>query len=245
MERSPLRALFFDIDDTLFPTSGFTAGARRRAMEAMAALPGVRVSADALIAELREVIAEFGPNFDAHYDRMLRRFTGGDLGGHSRGALVAAGVAAYHDAKQSGMEPFPGVREALATLRERTTLRLGVVTEGLEVKQYEKLLRLGVYRFFEPGAIVVSDAIGISKPNPKLWLRACTAVGVEPAEALFVGDNPEKDLLPARNLGMRTLRFRVPGCKHAAVEGPGEPDPEIGGFEELIPHLRAAHGLAV
>jgi putative hydrolase of the HAD superfamily len=245
MAPPPLRAVFFDIDDTLYPTTEFAAGARRQAMEAMAAFPGVRLTADGLLAELREVIAEFGPNYASHYDRLLRRFPVEDLGGHSRGVLVAAGVVAYHDHKQGRIEPFPGVREALAALRGVAGLRLGVVTEGLEVKQHEKLLRLGVYGFLDPGAVFVSDAIGISKPNPKLWLRACAAVGVDPAESVYVGDNPEKDVAPARSLGMGTVRFRAPGCKHAAAEGGGAADREIRDFAELIPVLREARGLGV
>jgi putative hydrolase of the HAD superfamily len=245
MPPPPLRAVLFDIDDTLFPTTAFAAGARRRAMEAIAGFPGMRLTADRLLAELREVIAEFGPNFDSHYDRLLRRFPEEDLGGHSRGLLVAAGVAAYHDAKQGGMEPFPGVREVLEAVRARTALRLGVVTEGLEIKQFEKLLRLDLYRYFQPGAVIVSDAIGISKPNPKLWLRACAALGVEPAEALYVGDNPEKDIAPARGLGMRTVRFRAAGGKHAALESGAPADHEIREFAALPGVLRDAHGIAV
>lgn len=245
MTRPPLRAVLFDVDDTLYPTTAFAAGARRKAMEAMAALPGVRIPADRLLEELREVIAEFGPNFDSHYDRLLRRFPEEDLGGHPRGALVAAGVAAYHDAKQGGMEPFPGVREVLGALRERSGLRLGVVTEGLEVKQFEKLLRLGLYGFFDPAGVAVSDSIGISKPNPKLWLRACSGLGAEPGECLYVGDNPEKDVLPARGLGMRTVRFRAPGGKHAAAEAAAPADHEIRDFRELTGVLRDAHGVVV
>ena len=43
------------------------------------------------------------------------------------------------------------------------------------MKQAEKIHRLGVYPFLSPGAVFISDTIGISKPNPKLWQRACAA----------------------------------------------------------------------
>jgi len=140
-----LKAVLFDVDDTLYSTTAFATKARRRAVEAMVALGGLRVTADQLQAELREVIAEFGPNYDAHYDRMLRRFRAEELGGHSPSVLVAAGVAAYEDTKVREFKPFPGVLEGLKGLRERSGLLLGVITEGLEVKQAEKIHRLGVY----------------------------------------------------------------------------------------------------
>jgi len=241
----PLRAVFFDVDDTLYSTTGFASGARRRAVEAMAALGGLRVTADELLAELREVIAEFGSNHDAHFDRLLRRFPEDALGGHSRSVVVAAGVAAYHDTKQEGLEPFPGVREGLRALHGGTPLVLGVITEGLAVKQAEKLLRLGVYPYLDRSAIFISDPIGISKPNPKLWLRACTAIGVPPAEAMYVGDNPVNDVVPARKVGMRAVRMRSPGGKCAAADSPVPPDHEVANFTEFLEVLRREYGIAV
>lgn len=242
---SPLRAVFFDVDDTLYSTTAFATLARRRAMEAMVALGGLRVTAEQLQAELKEVIAEFGPNYDSHYDRMLRRFPEADLGGHSRNLLVAAGVAAYHDTKIEEMRPFPGVLELLAALRAGPRLVLGVITEGLEVKQAEKILRLGVYRHLDPGAVFISDVIGISKPNPKLWQRACADTGVPPAESLYVGDNPVNDVVPARAVGMRTVRMRSPGGKYAGIDGPEPAHHEAADFADLSAILRRDYGLKV
>jgi putative hydrolase of the HAD superfamily len=241
----PLRAVFFDVDDTLYSTTAFANRARTAAMEAMVGLGGLRVTAEGLLAELREVIAEFGPNFDSHYDRLLRRFTDEDLGGHTRSVLVAAGVAAYHDFKVREFVPFPGVLEGLRALRGRTDLVLGVITEGLEVKQAEKLLRLGVYPFLDRRAIFISDVIGISKPNAKLWLRACSGVGVPPPQAMYVGDNPSKDLLPARSVGLRTVRMRAPGAKYASAPCAEPPDHEVAGFAGLMDVLRRDYGVAV
>lgn len=241
----PLRAVFFDVDDTLYSTTAFATEARRRAVEAMAALGGLRVTADELLSELREVIAEFGSNHDAHFDRLLRRFPEDALGGHARSVLVAAGVTAYHDTKQEGLRPFPGVREGFRDLHAKTQLVLGVITEGLAVKQSEKILRLGIYPYLDRGGVFISDTIGISKPNPKLWLRACTTAGVSPAEAMYVGDNPHHDVVPARQVGMRTVRMRSPCGKCAGVESPVAPDHEVAGFGEFLAVLRAEYGITV
>lgn len=234
----PLRAVFFDVDDTLYSTAAFAARARRRAMEAIVAMEGVQVSVDDLLRELAEVITEFGSNYDAHYDRMLRRFPPAALGGHSRGVLVAAGVVAYHNTKMREFCPFPGVVEGLRTLRHEEGLALGVITEGLEVKQAEKIVRLGIYPFLDPRAVLISDSIGISKPNPKLWLRACAAVGVEPGEAVFVGDSPRMDIAPARAVGMGTVRMRSPDGKNALLECDPPADAEVVDFAGLMTWLR-------
>ena len=55
-----LRAIFFDIDDTLFSTSAFAARARRNAIQAMV-LHGLQMEPEEALRELNEVIAEYRP----------------------------------------------------------------------------------------------------------------------------------------------------------------------------------------
>jgi putative hydrolase of the HAD superfamily len=236
-----LRALFLDVDDTLYSTSEFAAQARRAAVDAMIRL-GLRLTIDEALAELNEVIAEFGSNFSFHYDRLLRRLPPHAVPPGNNAILVAAAVGAYHDTKYRTLFPFRDVPDVLARIREKTDLRVGVITEGLEVKQAEKLVRLGVIPWIDRDAIFISDQIGISKPNRKLYARACAAVGVEPAEAMYVGDHPVNDVAPAKALGMVAVRHRWQGAKHALDEGAVRPDYEIRGFQELLPILRDDFG---
>ena len=56
------------------------------------------------------------------------------------------------------------------------------------MKQAEKLVRLGLVPFLDPKAIFISDQVGISKPNPKLYAVALRELGLEPAEVMYVGD---------------------------------------------------------
>lgn len=239
-----LRALFLDIDDTLYSTSEFAATARRNAMQAMIR-HGLRLDVDQAYAELGEVIAEFGSNYSFHYDRLLKRLPASVLPAGNHAILVAAAVSAYHDTKFRNLDAFPDVAELLRDLRDQTDLILGVITDGLELKQAEKLVRLGLVEFLDPTAIFISDQIGISKPNQKLYARACEETGVEPAEAMYVGDHPAKDIVPAHALGMITVRHRWAGGKYATTEVPGaDPDYDIRGFEELRPILRDDFGFA-
>jgi putative hydrolase of the HAD superfamily len=238
-----LRALFLDVDDTLYSTSEFAATARRAAIDAMIR-HGLRMSPDDAFAELSEVIAEFGSNYTNHYDRLLRRLPPAALPPGNLAILVAAAVSAYHDTKYRSLFPFRDVPEVLATLSSSTDLKIGVITEGLEIKQAEKLVRLGVTQYLARDAIFISDQIGISKPNTKLYVRACAAVGVKPEDAMYVGDHPVNDIAPAKAIGMIAVRHRWQGGKHAREEGPVLPDHEIRGFQELIPILRDEYKVA-
>jgi putative hydrolase of the HAD superfamily len=238
-----LRALFLDIDDTLYSTSEFAAGARRAARDAMIR-HGLSADIDVLSAELAEVIAEFGSNFPHHYDRLLRRLPKDALPPGNTAILVAAAVGAYHDTKYRSLFPFRDVAEVLEKLAAAGGLKIGVITEGLEIKQAEKLVRLGLTDWIARDAIFISDQIGISKPNTKLYQRACASVGVEPGEAMYVGDHPENDIAPAKAIGMVAVRHRWQGGKHAREEGTVKADYEIRGFQELIPILRDDFGFA-
>jgi len=240
---SDLRAIFFDIDDTLYSTSEFAATARRNAMEAMIS-HGLKLRIEDAMAELYEVIAEFGSNFSFHYDRLLKRLPASKLPEGNRAILVAAAVSAYHDTKYRSLFPFRDVPPVLARIQAGTDLTLGVITDGLELKQAEKLVRLGVIEWIDTRAIFISDQIGISKPNEKLYLRACESIGIEPTQAMHVGDHPDNDIAPAQSVGMVTVRHRWSGGKHARRESATAADHEIHSFDELIPILRDQYGFA-
>ena len=93
-----LDAIFFDIDDTLFPTTSFAERARRNAVRAMIAA-GLDLPEEVVYKELKEVISEFTSNYGNHYGHLLKRL-GPEALEHVNPALViAAGVVAYHDTK--------------------------------------------------------------------------------------------------------------------------------------------------
>ena len=80
-------------------------------------------------------------------------------------------------------------------------------------------------------AIFISEQIGISKPNPKLYQRALSDLNLKPAEALYVGDRPRHDIDPPNRIGMVTVFNRRGGHHHE--KGETTADFEIDTFEEL------------
>lgn len=230
-----IRAVLFDVDDTLFSTSEFARNARENSIRAMIRV-GVQMSEKELMRELEEVIAEFSSNYQNHFDKLLQRIPRAKYRGVNPGIIVAAGVSAYHDTKFSQLKPYADAVSLLRSL-QRTKLVCGVVTDGLMVKQAEKLLRLGVYELFHPQAIFISDHIGISKPNPKLYRRACTALGIAPSSVLYIGDNPINDIDPPNSIGIHTVLLQRHG-KYSHLHGKSYPDFRIKHFSELKKILR-------
>jgi HAD superfamily hydrolase (TIGR01549 family) len=69
----------------------------------------------------------------------------------------------------------------------------------------ENMERHGILKYFTYNE--VSGSIQLRKPDPRLLLHSCEGLGVEPQEAIMVGDRIDNDIVPARSLGMATIRF--------------------------------------
>jgi putative hydrolase of the HAD superfamily len=67
-------------------------------------------------------------------------------------------------------------------------------------------------------AEIFSSRLGVSKPDPRIYLACCEALGVEPHEAVFVGDGANDELAGARRVGMEAILIHRPG------EGPLWPE---------------------
>lgn len=237
-----LRAILFDVDDTLYSTTEFAELARSNSVKEMIRL-GLKMEHDDLMRELREVISEFSSNYEHHFDKLLLRLTPEALEGVNPVILVAAAVVAYHETKARQLTMLPDVREVLEKL-SKTDLILGIITSGPQIKQAEKILRLGLMDFIDPSAIFLSDQIGIGKPNVKLYMKACRQLNIWPLEAMYVGDNPPNDIDPPNQLGMSTVLVRREG-KYAGVQGVTEPDHVIKSFHELLDILRDKYEVVI
>jgi putative hydrolase of the HAD superfamily len=235
-------AIFFDIDDTLFPTTEFAQRARWNAVKAMVAA-GLELPEKLVYQELCEVIAEFTSNYGNHYDHLLKRLGSDSIHDVNPALIVAAGVVAYHDTKFREIAPYEDVVPLLRDLRAADIL-VGIITHGLTSKQAEKLLRLGLVPHLDRDAIYISEQVGISKPNPKLYAHALEAHDLDPARVMYVGDNPTHDVAPPKSLGMLTAW----SCRAARTrpELVGlQPDHTIASFEQLRIVLRQHYQVGI
>ena len=237
-----IKAVFFDIDDTLYSTTRFSARARRNAVRAMIQA-GLRVTEEEALAELTEVISEFSSNYEHHYEKLLLRLPK-QAKGLNPAILVAAAVVAYHQTKFKELAPFPDVAEAFPRLA-KAGLTLGIITSGLTVKQAEKVVRLGILPYLHPQGIFITEQMGISKPNPKLWQKACRELDLDPAECVYVGDHPVHDVEQVRKIGMVAILNKRGSGKHETLPARVAPDHEIRSFDDLIGILSKGYGVRI
>lgn len=237
-----LDAVFFDIDDTLFPTTAFARRARRNAVRAMIDA-GLDLPEEVVWAELDEVIAEFSSNYEHHFDHLLKRLRRPHLERLNRALVVAAGVAAYHDTKFREIAPFEDVPGLLADLK-KSGITVGIITHGWTVKQAEKLLRLGLLPHLTSEAIFISEQVGISKPNPKLYAVALAELTLAPSRVMYVGDNPLHDIVPPKGLGM-IATWSSRAARQTLEQTGVTADHTIADFAELRTLLRDEYGVSV
>ncbi|BDI28562.1 haloacid dehalogenase [Capsulimonas corticalis] len=95
-----------------------------------------------------------------------------------------------------------GVTPALQDLRR--DFRLGVVANQ-HSEVLESFSDYGIAGLFD--VIVISEMVGLFKPDPAIFQYGLDQAGVSASEAIFVGDRADNDVAPAKALGMKTIRF--------------------------------------
>lgn len=105
---------------------------------------------------------------------------------------------------------------------------LAMLTNGAPDLQREKIAASGLESFFK--AIAVSGEHGIGKPKPEIFHRLAAEAGVTPSEAVMVGNSLERDIAGAHNAGIVSVWIKVAGSEE---QFPVEPDYTITGLAEL------------
>jgi putative hydrolase of the HAD superfamily len=216
-----LRAVFFDLDDTLCDTIGCRVERLRMALPALCAVRP-ELDIDELVRRVMEplthprdvrglhaVLAELGLLDTPQGMEALSRFA-------------------------TSFEPlclFPGVAETLAGLGR--LYALGIISNS-GTFQHAKLVHLGLDQHFRH--VIVSSEVGWEKPDPRIFQHALCEAGAAPEEAVFVGDRLDVDIAGAQAAGLRAVWFNHWGG--VSAEHNPQPDATIERFE-LLPAVIA------
>lgn len=197
-----MKAVIFDLDDTLFDHSGSAELAVRAWVAELGLAP-----TDELVAQWFAVEDEVYPRFLAgeltHQEQRRERLRAflpilGLPVPVTDGELDEAFVG-YLTQYKSSWTAFPDAQRALEVARGNG-LRIGVLTNGNPLQQNAKLAAIGLAHLID--VVRTSEELGVSKPDPLTYLSTCEALGVEPGETLMIGDNLELDVLGARAVGL-------------------------------------------
>ena len=118
----------------------------------------------------------------------------------SLAATVEDLVATFYQEHVSTLSLDSATQQLLDAL-QAADVPFGIVTNG-SPNQLLKIRQLGLDK--RTSCIFVSAIVGVKKPEPAIFLAAAKCLGIPPHGILFVGDNPEADIVGAANVGMRT-----------------------------------------
>jgi HAD superfamily hydrolase (TIGR01549 family) len=146
--------------------------------------------------------------------------------------MAEAGISEHMRQLSRAMEFPASHRVTLDRLRER--YRLAIVSNFDHAPTVEMTLAAhGIRDAFE--AVVVSANTGWRKPRPEIFHEALGQMGIAPADAVFVGDTPEVDVLGAQAVGMDVIWIN----RGTKVLPPGTPAPThvVASFPEIVAWL--------
>jgi HAD superfamily hydrolase (TIGR01549 family) len=214
----PLRAVLFDLDDTLFDH-------RRSARAALSELHRIHGRGTDLDAfEIQhtkflevmhaEVLAGRVGLDEARRERFRRVFLA--FGLTLEDAEVDAVASAYRSGYMLARRALDGAAGLLLALRPHA--RIGIVTNNLLEEQRDKLAFCGLASGVD--ALIASEDVGVSKPDPRIFKIALERLGVRAGDAVMVGDSWSHDIVGATHAGIRAIWFN-PDRKPAPGTLPG------------------------
>lgn len=246
---SSIKAIYFDLDDTLCAYWDASKIGMRRAF---AKHGPAGCSVDEMVQHWAAAFREFGPTLKqtGWYDGYLKngeptrteqmRLTLARLGIVDEDRAIALSES-YMVERDSALHLFDDSVSVLSALQPRYPL--GLITNGPADIQRMEIATLGIVHFFTN--IFIEGEMGEGKPNATVFERALMAVQCKPHEILFVGNSFAHDVTPALENGWRAVWVRRdtdvppsagpgPSLPEEAPPGAMQPDAVIENLSELL-----------
>jgi HAD superfamily hydrolase (TIGR01549 family) len=208
-----VRAVLFDLDDTLFDHAGCARDALTAVQACHPALSALSLEAlesqhAALLEQLHaDVMLGRVPIEVARRERFRRLLAA--CGADAPDDLARDLAATYRDAYREARRAVAGAAALLSALRDHGA-RLGIVSNNLLDEQREKLRTCALESFVD--ALVVSEEVGVSKPDAEIFRVALDRLECVPAHAVMIGDSWDADIVGARAAGIRAVWFNPVGA---------------------------------
>lgn len=220
---SKLKAIIFGIDDVLYDATLQSSNARLSAVKAMIEA-GLPIDVETGYRTLEEIVKAVGPDSTKHFDRLLEK-----LRLDWKPSVVAAGVVAYRSTNPVFLKPYPDAVPTLLKLRDQR-YKLGVASEGKSVKQWQKLISLGLQHLFD--SVVTSEDLKLEHLSESALKRVLDDLGAHPSNAAIVDVNLDT-LDMANRAGLITVRLRKGEAKLEKTKR-SQPKYEIRTLSEIL-----------
>lgn len=127
-------------------------------------------------------------------------------------------------------ELYPDTVKCLEVLEKK--YHLGIIANQIPGAE-KRLEGMGIRRYFD--LIVTSAEEGVAKPDPGIFRIALNRAGCAPEQAVMIGDRIDNDIVPAKQMGMKTVWIKQGVGKYWNIQGDCEtPEFEVDNLSELL-----------
>ena len=194
-----IRAVIFDLDNTLLDFIKMKKSAVSAAVDAM-----IEAGLDVDPAEAYQNIIGMYETKGWENQEIFNEYL------HEKDGIInykylAAGIVAYRRAREASLLLYPNVQRVLVEL-VKMSIKLAVVSDAPIREAWLRIVYLNLHHFFD--LVLTYDDIGERKPSARGFELALEKLNLKPEEVLMVGDWPERDVVGASKLGIRTIYAR-------------------------------------
>ena len=213
-----MKAIIFDLDNTLYNVEQYCFGAFEEIAECLSKKHDLskQESYKRVVKLWRGKTSMYSHLFDELLDLL-------DLGNELENVIE---IFNNYDGE---LKPYPDVIPTLRELKKRNC-KLGMITDGNVERQKRKIRLLGLEGFFD--AIVFTKELDNPKPSEIPFQEAISELKTTPQKPFYVGDNPLIDFEGAKKVGMKTVRVLKGEFKN--IPKNGYIDYDVKGIKELL-----------
>ena len=191
-----IQAVIFDLDNTLLDFMNMKIKAVESAVNGMIEA-GLQMEKDLAKNTIFKIYEEKGLEYQEVFDDFIQK----ELGKIDY-KILASGIVSYRKAREASLILYPNVNSTLITL-SKWGLKLGVVSDAPSREAWMRICSVNLHHIFD--AIVTFHDTGMHKPSPEPFEKISSLLKVPPENSLMVGDWPERDVIGAKKLGMKTV----------------------------------------
>ncbi len=149
--------------------------------------------------------------------------------GHELSSQQALQIQECYENRQGHIQVFDGFFEAFHNLSENG-YTIGLITNGPVEHQWKKIKSLELDQYIPEELIFVSDAVGIAKPDPSIFIHVNSSLKVKPGDCYYVGDSWRNDVVPPIKAGWNSIWYNY---RQRKPETNDQPYKTIYSFKEI------------